>query len=70
MVWVNSPKLFCVFSETLMDVANAIINTSLLVPGYYATTKISNTRLGLPLNLYRPTHIECYMDEAITLVQE
>ena len=36
MGWVDSPKYFCTFSETLTDVANALVHTPLSVPAYSA----------------------------------
>ena len=36
MGWVDSPKYFCTFSETLTDVANALVHTPLPVPAYSA----------------------------------
>ena len=40
MVWVESTKFFCAFSETLMDVANAPVDTDLLVLSYVTISKI------------------------------
>ena len=40
MGWVESSKFFCNFSETLTVVANALIHTLILVPGYGAIAKI------------------------------
>ena len=57
MGWMVSPKLFCAFSETLMDVANALVHTLILVSGPGAITKIPNTYPGPPHNLDSLTHI-------------
>ena len=57
MGWMVSPKLFCAFSETLMDVANALVHTLIPVPGPGAITKIPNTYPGPPHNLDSLTHI-------------
>ena len=40
MGWVNSPKFFCAFLETLMDVANTLVETDLPVPSYGAISDI------------------------------
>ena len=61
MGWVDSPKFFCAFLETLTDVANALVNTELPVPSYIAISKIPATGLGI--------HIDCYMDDVISVVQ-
>ena len=66
---MGSPKNFCAFSETLTDVANALVRTSLLVPGYGAIYKIPDTGPGVPYTLDSLTHIYCYMNEVITAVQ-
>ena len=69
MGWVESSKFFCNFSETLTVVANALIHTLILVPGYGAIAKIPEIETCLPHTLDGLTHIECYMDDAITAVQ-
>ena len=48
MGWVESPKYFCTFSETITDVANTLVNMSLPVLGYGGISKISETVPGLP----------------------
>ena len=58
MVWVDSPKFFRAFSETLTEVANALIHTSLLVPGHGAVANIPESGPGLPLTLDIITYIE------------
>ena len=40
MGWVDSPKFFCAFSETLTDVANALVDADLPVPAYGAITAL------------------------------
>ena len=69
MGWVESPKVFCDLSETLMYVVNVIINKSLLVPGFGSISKIPNTGLGLPQTWDILTHIDCYICDLITEVQ-
>ena len=34
MGWLDSPKFFCAFSETLTDVVNAMVDENLPVPAY------------------------------------
>ena len=48
--------------------ANALVHTSLPVLGYITVTKIPETGTGPIQNLDRPTHIDCYMDDVITVV--
>ena len=67
--WVDSPKFFCKFSETLTNVANALIHTSLPVPGCGAIYKISKTGAGTPHSLDSLNHIYWYMDDVVTAVQ-
>ena len=43
---VDSPNYFCAFSETLTDVANALVHTSLPVPAYGAISEIQGTGPG------------------------
>ena len=43
MGWVDSPKFFCTFSETLTDVANALVESELPVPAYWEIYKIPST---------------------------
>ena len=56
MGWVDSPKFFCTFLETLTDVVNALIHTSLLVLRYGAIAKIPDTGPGLTHTLNSLTH--------------
>ena len=44
MGWVDSPKYFCTISETLADVENSMVHTSLLVPAYGAISEIPRDR--------------------------
>ena len=69
MVWVDSPKFFCVFLETLTYVANTLIHMPIPVPGYKAIVKISKTRPGLTQTLDSLTFIDCYIYDVITAVQ-
>ena len=69
MGWVDSPKFFCAFLETLTDVANALVDTDLPVPSYGAVYKIPVIRPG-PLNTPESlTHIYLYMNDVISVVQ-
>ena len=69
MGWVGSPKFFCAFSETLTGVANALVDIELLVPTYGSIVKIRTTRPGPPHMHESLTHIDCYMDDVISMVQ-
>ena len=69
MGWVDSPKFFCAFSETLTDVVNALLHTSLMEPGYGAITKIPETGMGLPHTLDSLTTVYWYIYDVITGVQ-
>ena len=69
MGWVESTKYFCAFSETLTYVTNALVHTSLPLPVYRSISKIPHTGPGSPHTLDRLTHIHCYMDDMITVVQ-
>ena len=69
MEWVDSPKFFCTFSETLTGVANALVNTDLPVLSYGAISKIPDTGTGPPYTPESLTHIYCYMDDVISAVQ-
>ena len=66
---VDSPKFFCAFSETLTDVANALVNTDLPVPSYGAISDIPATGPGPPHTPESLTHIDFYMDDVISVVQ-
>ena len=61
MGWVDSPNYFCAFSETLTDVANVLVHTSLPVPAYGAILAIPETGLGPPHTMDSLTHIDCYI---------
>ena len=69
MGWVDSPKFFCAFSQTLTDVANALVESELPVPVYGAISKIPSTGPGPPHTPESLTHIDCYMDDVISVVQ-
>ena len=69
MGWVNSPKYFCAFSETLIDVVNDLVHTSLTVLAYGANLEIPETGPGPPHTINSLAHIDCYMDDVITAVQ-
>ena len=65
MGWVESPKFFYTFSEMLIDVANALVNTDLPVSSYGAISEIPATGPGAPHTPESLTHIDCYMDDII-----
>ena len=69
MGWVDPPKFFCAFSEMLTDVANALVYSELPVPAYGEISEIPSTRPGPPHNPKSLTHIDCYMDDVISVVQ-
>ena len=69
MWWVASTKFLCALLETLTDVANALVHTSILVPGYNAIVNNLKIGPGPPYTLDSLTHINCYMDDVITAVQ-
>ena len=48
MGWVDSPKFFCAFLETLMDVVNTLVNTDLPLLSYQAISNIPATGPGPP----------------------
>ena len=69
MGWLDSPKFFCTFSETLTDVANTLVDTDLPVLSYDAISEIPSTGTG-PLHTPESlTHIDCYMEDVISAVQ-
>ena len=57
MGWVDSPKFFCAFLKTLIDVENALVDTDLPVPSYGAIFEIPATGPGPPHTLESLTHI-------------
>ena len=57
MGWVGSPNFFCVFSETLADVVNALVHTSIPVPEYRFIAKITEKAPCPPHNLDRLAYI-------------
>ena len=70
--WVDSPNFSCPFSETLTDVANALVDTDLLVLSYGAISDIPETGPPPPTPPHTPeslTHIDFYMDDVISAVQ-
>ena len=69
MGWVDAPKFFCAFSETLIDVANALAHTDLPVLSYIAIYEIPVTWPGPPHTPERLTHIDFHMDDVISAVQ-
>ena len=69
MGWVDSPKFFCAFSETLTDVANALVDVDLPVPAYGAISALPATEPPPPHTSASLAHIDCYMDDVIVVVQ-
>ena len=69
MGWVESPKYFCAFSETLTDVANALVDADLPVPAYGAISALLATEPGPLHTLASLTHIDYYIDDVIAVVQ-
>ena len=62
-------QFFCTFSETLTDVANALVDTDLLVPSYGAISDIPETGLVPPHTPESLLHIYYFMDDVISAVQ-
>ena len=60
--WVDLPKCFCAFSETLTNIVNALVNTLLLVPGCRTISNFHETSSVPPHTLNNLTHIDCYMN--------
>ena len=69
MGWVESPKHFCAFSETLTYVANALVYKSLPLLAYGSIFAIPETNPGPPYTLDSLTYINCSMNDVITTVQ-
>ena len=69
MVWVDSPKFFFAFLETLTNVANAMVDADLHVLSCGAFSALPATEQGPPYTLESLTHIDCYMDDIIYMAQ-
>ena len=69
MGWVDFPKFFCAFSETLTDVANALVDSEIPVPSYGVISEIPSTGPGPPHTQESLTHIDCCMDGIVSVVQ-
>ena len=54
MGWVESPKFFCAFSETLTDVANTLVDTDLPVPAYGEISALLATEPPPPPHFGKP----------------
>ena len=67
--WADSPEFLCAFSKILIDVANALVDTDLLVPSYCAISEIPATGPGPRHTLESLTHIYFYIDDFISEVQ-
>ena len=65
---MDSPKYFCALSETLTDVANALVQTSLPVPAHGAILEIPETGPVPPPTIDSLIYIDCYMHDVITVV--
>ena len=61
-------QVFCAFSETLTDVANALVDAVLPVPAYGAISALPATE-PTPSTLRQASLIDCYMDDIIAVVQ-
>ena len=53
----------------LTDVANALVDSELPVLAYGAISEIPSTGPGPPYTPESLTHIDCYMDDVISVVQ-
>ena len=69
VVWMDSPKFFCAFSETLTNVAIALVDADLPVPAYGVISALPATEPGPPHTPDILTHLDCYMDDVISAVQ-
>ena len=69
MGWSESPKFFCAFPETPIDMENTLVDTDLPVPSYGAISEIPATRLGPTHTPKSLTHISCYIYDVISAVQ-
>ena len=70
MGWVESPKFFYAFLETLTNMANALVDADFPVPAYGAIYGLRATEPHPPNTPAILTHIDCYMDGVIPAVQE
>ena len=48
---------------------NALVNADLPIPAYGAISVLPATDMGFPHTLTSLTHIDCYMDDIIAMVQ-
>ena len=69
MGWVESLKCFCTFSDTLTNMANALLYTDFPVPAYGAISTLLATEPVPPHIPESLTHIDCYMNDVISAVQ-
>ena len=60
MGWVDSTKFFCASSETLTDVANALVDTDLPVPSYGDISQIPATSPPPPPHTHTHTLTRAY----------
>ena len=63
------PQVFLCVLETLTDVANALVDSELPVPSYGVISEVPSTGPGPPYTPESLTHIYCYMDDVISVVQ-
>ena len=68
MGWMDSPKFFCAFLETLTDVANSLVNPYLHVLAYGAISDLPPTGTYPPPTHRRLTHIDWYINDIISTV--
>ena len=66
---VGIAKIFYVFSETLIYVANTPVYMDILVLSYSTISKIPTTGPGPPNTPESLTHIDCYIYDFISAVQ-
>ena len=64
-----TPPIFLRVSETLTDMANALVDTYLPIPSYGVIFGISVTLLGPSHTPDSLTHIDCYMYDVISVVK-
>ena len=69
MGWVDFPKFFCAFSETLTDVGNALVNTELPVLCYSVILVVPANKPGPPHTPESLPRIDCYINYVISAVQ-
>ena len=66
---LDSPNFFCAVSETVTDVANTLVDTYLPVSAYGDISALRATEPIPPHTTESRTHIDCFMDDVISVVQ-